>query len=65
MKPTYKLLSGGLLALFTTLAAACNPFDALDPRATSASGLSGSDEMCAVNRNLGECPPPPPSDFIP
>jgi hypothetical protein len=65
MKPTSKLLSGSVLALFTTLAAACNPFDGLDPRATSTSRLSGSDEMCAVNGNLGKCPPPPPSDFIP
>jgi hypothetical protein len=63
MKPSSTSFKTVALVALACFSAACNPFESLDPTTTSAGGYSGSNDMCAVNRNLGKCPPPPPTDF--
>jgi hypothetical protein len=62
MKSMNVVIKGSALVLLACLAAACNPFDALDPRSSSAVP-TGSNDFCAPDPNLGYCPPPPPKDF--
>jgi hypothetical protein len=63
MKPSSTSVKTVALVALACFSAACNPFDSLDPTKTSAAGHSASNDMCAVNRNLGKCPAPPPTDF--
>jgi hypothetical protein len=64
MKSPIQMLKGCALVAVVCLAGACNPFEGMDPTSTSTAGHSASNDMCAVNKNLGRCPPPPPKDFI-
>ena len=64
MNPLH-LSKGCAFFVLAALCAACNPFDTLDPSATSAAGHTATNDMCLENANLGRCPPPPPKDFLP
>jgi hypothetical protein len=63
MKPVSTLSKGCALTLLACLAAACNPFEGIDPRAASTNGHSASNDMCAIDPDLGRCPVPPPTDI--